>query len=180
MRLRRFPRPADFLEAGAAADNATWAMGLAKTLRGAQHHEDIHFENTPADVVKHYWLLDHDPDLTETKLSTIFSHNAQETLKDEDTTNKKTMLEGGKRWNSRLARDDNSIDVEMDIDLERADPKGEGTDATGYSGETWDSQHAGLEALRGEGGRRLQNSRPGRRSEFRWCGRYWTGSRPEI
>ena len=51
MNIRQYPLAADFLEAGAAGDNAAQTMGLASMLRGAQHHEDMHFTNTPADLV---------------------------------------------------------------------------------------------------------------------------------
>ena len=132
MNIRHYQLAADFLQAGAAGDSAAWAMGLASTLRGAQHHEDIRFANTPADLVKHYFLLAHDPNLTEDKLSAILSRNAQWVMKHEDPDNLKSTLEYGKNWNSRLARDNSSMDVEIDIDLQQADPKGEGSDATGY------------------------------------------------
>ena len=48
MNMRQYPQAADFLEAGAAGDNAARTMGLANMLRGAQHHEDMQFANTPA------------------------------------------------------------------------------------------------------------------------------------
>ena len=37
-------------------------------LRGAIHHEDVQFANTPADVVKRFSLVPFDPDLTKAKL----------------------------------------------------------------------------------------------------------------
>jgi Flp pilus assembly protein TadD len=132
MRLRQYPLAADFLEAGAAGDSAAWAMGMANSLRTAQLHEQMHFANTPADLVKHYFLLMHDPDLTRDKLTAIFSHNALDELKNKDPDDLKKTLELGKRWNSQMARNDNSLDVELDIDLKQADPKSEGSDATGY------------------------------------------------
>jgi tetratricopeptide (TPR) repeat protein len=132
MRMREYPLAADFLEAGASGDSAAWAMGLASTLRGAQRHEDMHFANTPTDLVKHYFLLSRDPGLTVAKLSAMLSRNAQEVLKHQDPDDLKPALERGKQWNSRLARDDSSMDVEVDIDLQQADPKGEGDDVTGY------------------------------------------------
>jgi transglutaminase-like putative cysteine protease/Flp pilus assembly protein TadD len=132
MRIRQYPQAADFLEAGAAGDDAAWAMGLARTLRPARHHEDIHFANTPTDLVKRYFLLALEPDLTEAKLSEILSRNAREVIKNADPDSKKKTLEAGKRWNRWLARKDNSMEVEMDIDMQQADPKGEGSDATGY------------------------------------------------
>ena len=132
MRIRQYPLAADFLEAGASGDSAAWAMGLASTLRGAKRHEEMQFANTPTDLVKRYFELSLDLDLTESKLSAIFSRNAQEVLRHDDPDDLKATLETGKRWNSQLARDDNSLDVEIDIDLQQADPKGEGSDATGY------------------------------------------------
>jgi tetratricopeptide (TPR) repeat protein len=74
----------------------------------------------------------HDPDLTRDKLTAIFSHNALDELKNKDPDDLKKTLELGKRWNSQMARNDNSLDVELDIDLKQADPKSEGSDATGY------------------------------------------------
>jgi transglutaminase-like putative cysteine protease/Flp pilus assembly protein TadD len=132
MRIRQYSLAADFLEAGASGDNAAWAMGLAKTLRGAQHHEDIQYANTPADTAKRYWALAHDPELTEAKASAILSRDALKVMKLDNADEMKALLEGGKHWNSHLAREDSSMDVEVDIDLQQANPKGEGSDATGY------------------------------------------------
>ena len=62
MNFRQYPLAADFLQAGAAGDNAAQTMGLATVLRTAQHHEDLHFANTPVDLVKHAFLLTMDPE----------------------------------------------------------------------------------------------------------------------
>ena len=132
MRMRLYSLAADFLEAGAAGDNSAQTLGLASILRGAQHHEDIHFANTPGDLSKRFFLLSRDPELTEAKLMAIESRNAQEVLKHEDPDDLKAILERGKRWNDQLAREDDSMDVEIDIDLQEANAKGEGDDATGY------------------------------------------------
>ncbi|MGO9776858.1 MAG: transglutaminase domain-containing protein [Terracidiphilus sp.] len=132
MRIRQYPLAADFLEAGAAGDNAAQTMGLARVLRTAQHHEDLHFANTPSDQVKRAFLLSMDPELTEAKLEAVFSRNALAVLKNEDEKEKKSTLEAGKRMNSWLARDDSSMDVEVDYRLHEFDPKGEGNDDIGY------------------------------------------------
>ena len=132
MRVRRYPESADFLEAGAAGDNAAWAMGIARLLRQAKHHEDIQFANTPTDAAKHYWLVTRDPELTQAKLEAVLSRNARAVLEKEDAENLKHIMERGKVWNAALAREEDSIDVELDVDLQEADPKGEGSDATGY------------------------------------------------
>ena len=52
MNVRQYGPAADFLQAGAAGDNAAQTIGLANMLRGAQHHEDLKFANTPADLGK--------------------------------------------------------------------------------------------------------------------------------
>jgi len=132
MNSRQYALAADFLEAGASGDNAAQVMGLATVLRTAQHHEDLHFANTPADLVKRAFLLSMDPELTEAKLAAISSRNALEVMKNEDADAKKEALEAGKKMNSWLARDDSSIDVEVDIRMQEAEPKGEGSDETGY------------------------------------------------
>lgn len=132
MRVRRYPESADFLEAGASGDSAAWAMGIARLLRQAKHHEDIQFANTPADAAKHYWLVTRDPSLTQAKLEAVLSRNARTVLKQEDADGLKRILERGKVWNAALAREEDSIDVELDVDLQEADPKGEGSDETGY------------------------------------------------
>ena len=132
MRIRNYPLAADFLEAGAAGDNAAWAMGLASTLRNAQRHEEMHFANTPTDAVKRFMVVTNDLDQTEAKWSAIISRNALDVMKHEEPDETKKELEYGKRWNELLARNDSSFDVEIDISLQRADPKGEGNDTTGY------------------------------------------------
>jgi tetratricopeptide (TPR) repeat protein/transglutaminase-like putative cysteine protease len=132
MRIRQYPLAADFLEAGAAGDNAAQTMGLASMLRGAQHHEDIHFANTPADLVKRAYLLTMSPDLTQAELEAVSSRNARAVMKNEDAEEMKQALASGKKMNSWLAREDESQDVEIDIRLQQVDPKIEGNDATGY------------------------------------------------
>lgn len=71
MKKRLYPLAADFLEAGAAGDNSAQTLGLASILRGAQHHEDMHFANTPGDQVKRAFLLTIDPELTLAKLEAL-------------------------------------------------------------------------------------------------------------
>ena len=61
MNIRQYPAAADFLQAGAAGDNAAHTIGLANMLRGAQRHEDMHFANTPQDLVKRVILPAHGP-----------------------------------------------------------------------------------------------------------------------
>jgi tetratricopeptide (TPR) repeat protein/transglutaminase-like putative cysteine protease len=132
MRIRQYPLAADFLEAGAAGDNAAQTMGLASMLRGAQRHEDMHFANTPADLVKRAYLLSMSADLTQAELEAVSSRNARAVMKNEDAEEMKETLESGKKMNSSLAREDDSQDVEIDIRLQEVDPKIEGNDATGY------------------------------------------------
>ncbi|MGA3012105.1 MAG: DUF3857 domain-containing protein [Terracidiphilus sp.] len=132
MNIRQYPLSADFLEAGAAGDNAAQTMGLAAMLRGAQHHEDMHFSNTPADLVKRAYLLSMSADLTQAELDAVSSRNARVVMKNEDAEEMKETLESGKKMNSWLAREDSSQDVELDIRLQQVDPKIEGNDATGY------------------------------------------------
>lgn len=132
MNMRVYPVAADFLQAGAAGDNAAQTMGLATMLRGASHHEDVQFANTPADLVKRAFLATMDPELTEPKLEAIASRNALVVMKNEDPDEKKKDLETGKQLNSQMARGDNSLDVIVDTFLQAFDPKGEGNDSTGY------------------------------------------------
>jgi len=132
MTTRQYPLAADLLQAGASGDNAAQTLGLARMLRGAQHHEDLHFADTPADLVKHYFLLSVDPDLTEARLESLLSRNARLVLKNEDAALIKRTLESGRKLNDQLARQDTSLDVTLDFLLQAMDPKGEGNDATGY------------------------------------------------
>jgi len=132
MNLREYPLAADFLEAGASGDNAAQTMGLATLLRGAQHHEDVKFANTPSDVVKHFFMLSMDPDLTEARFDAVLSRNALAVMKSEDPDERRKTIEAGKQLNSQMARQDNSLDVSADILLQAFDPKGEGSDDIGY------------------------------------------------
>lgn len=132
-RIRQYSLAADFLTAGAAGDNAAQIMGRASMLRDAKRHEDMHFENTPSDLVKHAFVeLLMDPDLTQEKLDALSSRNAREVMKNEDAEETKKTLEAGKQLNSQLAREDESLDETMDMLLQVIDPKGEGNDDTGY------------------------------------------------
>ena len=132
MNVRQYTLAADFLQAGASGDNAAQTMGLATMLRGAKKHEDLHFSNTPSDLVKRVFLLSMDPALTEDKFLALASRNALAVMKNEDAEEKKKTLETGKQMNSQLARQDSSLDVTVDIFLQAFDPKGDGNDATGY------------------------------------------------
>jgi tetratricopeptide (TPR) repeat protein len=132
MNIRQYPLAADFLEAGASGDNAAQTMGLASMLRGAKHHEDLKFQNTPADVVKRTFLLTMDPGMTEAKMNELASRNALRVMANQDPDEKKKQLEAGRKLNSQMARQDESLDVTVDIVLQAFDPKAEGNDATGY------------------------------------------------
>ena len=132
MNVRQYPLAADFLQAGASGDNAAQAVGLASILRDAHHHEDLHFDNTPQDVVKQSFLLAMDPDLTEAKLDALSSKNARLVLAAEDDEERKRTLQSGRQLNSQLAREDSFLDVTLDILAQAFDPKIEGTDETGY------------------------------------------------
>ena len=132
MNIRQYSLASDFLTAGAAGDNAAQTMGLANMLRSAQHHEDIHFANTPQDLVKHFLLLSMDPGATEEKVFALSGRNAIAVMKKEDPEELKKMLETGKKLNMQLARNDSSLDVTLDIVMQAFDPKIEGDDATGY------------------------------------------------
>jgi transglutaminase-like putative cysteine protease/predicted Zn-dependent protease len=132
MNIRKYSLAADFLETGAAGDNAAQTMGLASVLRTAQRHEDLQLGNTPADLIKRVFLLTMDPEMTEEKVEALSSRNALAVIRAEDAEEKKQALESGKKMNSWLARDDNSLDVEVDIRMQEFDPKGEGSDEIGY------------------------------------------------
>jgi tetratricopeptide (TPR) repeat protein/transglutaminase-like putative cysteine protease len=132
MNLRKYDLAADFMAAGAAGDNAAQTMGLANMLRGAEHHEDLHFDNTPAGLVKQVFALAMDPEMTQAKLDPLASRNAALVMKNEDAEEKKKTLETGKQMNSQLARQDTSLDVTVDVMLKAFDPKVEGNDQTGY------------------------------------------------
>jgi tetratricopeptide (TPR) repeat protein len=132
MNVRQYPLAADFLQAGAAGDNAAQAMGLASLLRDAHPHEDLKFDNTPQDLVKRFFLLSMDPDLTVVKLEALSSKSARAVMAKEDQDEIKKALESGRQLNSQLAREGSFLDVTLDIMAQAFDPKVEGDDATGY------------------------------------------------
>ena len=123
---------ADFLQAGAAGDNAAQTMGMAGMLRDAKRHEDLKFANTPTDLVKRAFLLTMDPELTQAKMEAILSRNALVMFRAVDPEDRKKVLAAGKKMNSQMARQGNSLDATIDILLQAFDPKGDGDDATGY------------------------------------------------
>ena len=67
---------ADFLQAGAGGDNAAQTMGLAGCYATRSRTEDLHFANTPTDLVKCALLLTMDPNLTLARMEVILSCNA--------------------------------------------------------------------------------------------------------
>lgn len=132
MNVRYYPAAADFLEAGASGDSAAQSVGLASMLHGAQRHEDIKFDNTPADLAKHFFLTSMDPDLSESKIKPLLSRSALKVLDNLDDDEKRKELEGGRQLNSQLAREGSFLDVTLDILAAAFDPKGDGSDAVGY------------------------------------------------
>ncbi|MGP8186373.1 MAG: DUF3857 domain-containing protein [Terracidiphilus sp.] len=132
MNARQYPQAADFLQAGAAGDDAARTLGLANMLRGARRHEDVKFANTPADLARRFALVAFDLNLTEASFDTLLSRNALKVMNAEDADERKEALEAPGKMNSALAREDSSLDVTEDIMLQVMDPKGEGDDATGY------------------------------------------------
>jgi tetratricopeptide (TPR) repeat protein len=131
MNMRQYAQAADFFQAGAGGDDAARTLGLANMLRGAPHHEDAQFANTPADLVKRFSMVPFDADLTKERFATMLSRNAIKVLNAMDADEQKEELESGKKMNSQLAREGSSLDVTEDIVLHMLDPKGEGDDATG-------------------------------------------------
>ena len=136
MNLRQYQLAADFLETGASGENAARDLRLASLLRNARHHEDIHFANTPEDVIKHALLLAIDPNLTVSGLESVGSRNANAVLHAEDADEMKKTINSGKEMNSQLAREDSSFDVTVDLLLQSIDPRSEGSDETGYREKT--------------------------------------------
>jgi tetratricopeptide (TPR) repeat protein len=132
MNARQYPLAADFLQAGAGGDNAAQAVGLASLLRDAHHHEELTFSNTPQDLVKRFFLMSMDPDLTQSKLDALASRNARLVMAAQDDEEKKKALEAGKQLNAQLAREGSFLDVTLDILAQAFDPKVEGSDETGY------------------------------------------------
>ncbi len=132
MNMRQYSQAADFLEAGAAGDNAARTLGLANMLRGAPHHEDVRFANTPADVARRFTLVPFDLNLTEASFDALLSRNALKAMNAEDADERNDILESPRKMNSELAREGSSLDVTEDILLQMLDPKGEGDDTTGY------------------------------------------------
>ena len=132
MNIRQYQMASDFLSAGASGDNAAQTMGLANLLRTARRHEDIHFDNTPQDLVKHVFLLSLDPNLTLDKMMQLESRNAIAVMKKEEPDELKKALETGEKMNMQLARNGSSLDVTLDILLQAFDPKVDGSDATAY------------------------------------------------
>jgi len=132
MNVRQYPLAADFLQAGAAGDNAAQAVGLASLLRDAPHHEDLKFADTPQDLVKRFFLTSMDPDLTMAKLEGLSSRSARAVMARLDADEIKKALESGRQINSQLAREGSFLDVTLDILAQAFDPKSEGDDATGY------------------------------------------------
>jgi tetratricopeptide (TPR) repeat protein/transglutaminase-like putative cysteine protease len=132
MNMRQYTQAADFYQAGAGGDDAARTLGLANMLRGAPHHENVQFANTPSDLVKRFSMVPFDPDLTKARFATMLSRNALKVLNAMDADDLKEELENGKKMNSQLAREGSSLDVTEDIVLHMLDPKGEGDDTIGY------------------------------------------------
>jgi len=132
MNVRKYSVAADLMQAGASGSNTAATVGLASILRKAQLHEEIQFAKTPRDLVRQFFLVSLQPDLTLERLRTLTSKNALIAIKNTDPEELKKTLSAGKLLRRNLARQGSSLDVTLDILMVMADPKEEGNDRTGY------------------------------------------------
>ena len=132
MNTGKYSLAADLLQSGADGDNAAHTMGLAAMLRKAKPREEIHFGNTPEDLLMRFFELSMDSKLTLESLNTVLSKNALVVMKNTDPEETEKTLSTGKRVRRTLARTAISPDVTLDILIQAVKPSGEGDDTHGY------------------------------------------------
>ena len=135
--LRIYTPAADLLEAGAAGGNASDTAENAMTLRKTRPHEQIVFPDDPSGIALRFWALRWDPDLTIEQMRKISSRNGTATLATPEAV--REYIKNEKGVYSSKARTGEFADVGVDMGLARAQPRAEGSDATGYKVTLWGS-----------------------------------------
>jgi transglutaminase-like putative cysteine protease/tetratricopeptide (TPR) repeat protein len=135
--LRMYPPAADLLEAGAGGENASDTAADALTLRKTQPREKLDFQADPSGVAMRLCVLQLAPDVTVEQLRKISSRNGLTTLASPEAV--KQYIKNEKGVYSSKARMGVFADVGADMAAARAQPKSEGSDATGYKVTLWGS-----------------------------------------
>jgi tetratricopeptide (TPR) repeat protein len=130
--IRAYPQAADFLEAGAAGDNAAQTISAANILRKARKHEEIQFANTPEDIERRNFVYYMEPNATEAELRSIVAKSTQIEMDGEEAKERKSDVETGLNLNRQLAREGDSLDEYIDSNLASLDVTSEGTDETAW------------------------------------------------
>jgi len=132
MNLRQYETAADFLEAGAAGDEAARTLGQVRLLRGASRHEKIDFANTPQDLIRKILIFGMNPHADLATYNELYSKNARLVFAGLTAEQQKEIIAEGRHFDIQMAREGSSTDVLLDMALHNLDPKSEGSDATGW------------------------------------------------
>ncbi len=135
--LRKYSIGADLMEAGASGETVSDTTANALNFRKMQLHEQIVFPEDPGGVALRYWALRWDPDLTIDQMRKIISRNGMNVLAGAETL--KEYVKDERRTFISSARRGDFPEVGVDLGLARAQPKAEGSDATGYKVTLWGS-----------------------------------------
>lgn len=138
-KIRKYPLAADLQEAGASGDNASETRAYASLYRMTQPHEQIIFPDDAAGAALRFELLTDDPELTLDQVRAIASRNGKAVLGASEVLEHFVQVE--KHTLSQKAREEESADVGVDLSLTRAQPKTQGSDATGYKITLWPSRN---------------------------------------
>ncbi|MBZ5547236.1 MAG: DUF3857 domain-containing protein [Acidobacteriia bacterium] len=135
--LRKYSLAADLEEAGASGANASDTAAYASLYRKTQPHEQLLFPEDAAGVAMRFELLTDDPDVTLDQLRSMSSRNGKSAFITPEVLEQIVKEERGTI--SSKAREGHFADVGLDISLARAQPKVQGSDATGYKVTLWAS-----------------------------------------
>ena len=135
--LRKYPLAADFIEVGAAGADASDQQAYASLMRRTQLHEQVQPPDDPAGAAIRFLLLEQDPELTVDQLRSISSRNGATTLAISDVRDYLTKTERGTI--SEKSRKGVFWENGDDFSIARAQPRVQGTDATGYKVTLWPS-----------------------------------------
>lgn len=135
--LRKYTLAADLLEAGAGGENASDTAADALTLRKTQPHEQIMFPDDPSGMAMRFCVFRWDPEVSVEQVRKISSRNGMATLATPEAV--KQYIKSEKEVYSSKARAGIFADVGVDMAAARAQPKAEGSDATGYKVTLWGS-----------------------------------------
>ncbi len=134
---RKYSLGADLEEAGAAGDDASETEAYASLYRKTVPYEQFPSTDDPANTAVRFEILISKAELTRDELYVISSRNGGKLLATSEVFDQ--LVKDAKGTLSLKARNGDFAEVGLDLSLTRAQPRVQGSDATGYKVTLWPS-----------------------------------------